>query len=696
MKDRPTVLLVGNPNCGKTSLFNELSGCRAFVGNYPGGVIEAARAGVETPDGPVELIDLPGVYRLGGASLEEKLAMDYLCRSGVRAIVSVVDSLNLDRHLYLTLQLWHFRLPVILVLNMSDEADAARLSFDIPAFEAMLGVRIVRTDALRRKGMEELLACIGQAAYRPSGYPAFRKPEYGEQTEQVLEFIAHTVESSGLRRQKEPVSYIAARLLDGNAAMVARYEELGEEGRRLLEMIEDCRTELSRQMGLPAPEILSSKRYGLIRGLLEEVQGGDGVSRIRRSTAVLDGILTHKYWGIPLFLLLMYVVFFAAFTLGNPLVDLVRSGFDALGGWLAQALDGHPMWQSLIVKGIIGGVGGVVSFVPTIAILFACLSLLEGTGYMARAAFLMDRFMHKMGLHGKSFIPMLIGFGCNVPAVMATRSIESKKDRLTTIFVLPFMSCSARLLVFALFIEALVAPAYQSITMWGLYLFGILVAVVGARLLKSTLFRGGDETFIMELPPYRLPSPGAYLHSVWERVSGYLCKAGTFILLGVVVLWFLNTYPQPEQGGGIPDSARMEQSYAARAGKFFEPLSQYAGMDWQANSAMIGAFSAKELLVAQLGILFASPGEPDAAVHASDEEKRLDARRKISAHYTLPQALGIMTFALLALPCIATVAVVRKETGSWLFTIGQFAALNIVGFGLAVAVYQTAAVFLRA
>ncbi len=696
MKDKPTVLLVGNPNCGKTSLFNELAGCRAFVGNYPGGVVEAACAGLDTPDGPVELVDLPGVYRLGGASMEENLAMEYLCRPGVRAIVSVVDSLNLDRHLYLTLQLWHFRLPVILVLNMSDEAEASRLQFDIPAFETMLGVKIVRTDALRRKGVEELEACIGQAVYRTAEYPSFRKPEYGEETAQVLDFIAHAVESSGLPHQKEPVSYIASRLLDGNAAVAGRYAAMGGDGRRLLEMIEDCRNELSRQTGLPAPEILSAKRYGLIRGLLEEVQGGDGAVRIRRSTAVLDGILTHRYWGIPLFLLMMYVVFFAAFTLGNPLVDLVRSGFDALGAWLGLVLDGHPMWQSLVVKGIIGGVGGVVSFVPTIAILFACLSLLEGTGYMARAAFLMDRFMHKMGLHGKSFIPMLIGFGCNVPAVMATRSIESKKDRLTTIFVLPFMSCSARLLVFALFIEALVAPAYQSITMWGLYLFGILVAVVCARLLKSTLFRGGDETFIMELPPYRLPSPGSYLRSVWERVSGYLCKAGTFILLGVVVLWFLNTYPQPEEGGGRPDTARMEQSYAARAGMFFEPLSRYAGMDWQANSAMIGAFSAKELLVAQLGILFASPGEPDTAAHASDEERRLDTRRKISAHYTLPQALGIMTFALLALPCIATVAVVRKETGSWLFTIGQFAALNIVGFGLAVAVYQTAAVFLRA
>lgn len=680
----PVVLLVGHPHSGKTSLFNRLTRTNRPVGM----TVEAEEETMQTAAGAVRLVDLPGIYRLGMSSPEEGLVLQALCDGRARVLVSVVDSTNLDLHLYLSLQLWHFGLPVVLVLNMADEADAAGLKVDTARLEALTGARVVRTSAHRHRGIGELKEIIGELAYSTSGdYSRLKRPNYGPLVDDVLLFLTEAHAHAGLGNDGLPPSYLASRLVEGTPELKERFLRQGEEGAAFLALASDCREELERQLGAPPAEVMADRRYGLIHGLVDEVQTGSQIDA-RKMTLMLDRLLTHRVAGVAVFLLLMYAIFHASFALGNPLVDMVRNGFTALGTLVSPLLADAPLLRSLFVRGVIEGVGSVVSFVPTIVILFACLSLLESTGYMARAAFLMDRFMHKMGLHGKSFIPMLLGFSCNVPAVLATRTIESRKDRLATIFVLPWMNCSARLVVFALIIDALVPPQFRSFTLWCFYLLGIAMAVAVARLLKSTLLRGDDEIFIMELPPYRLPSWAGYLYSVWEKASGYVKKAATFILFGSVVLWGLNTFPLADSEGGEVHVAHAG-CYSARIGRLFEPVSRYAGMDWQANSAMIGAFSAKELLVTQLCILFS--GDDEAAFHDEDGSDR--KKMAIRAHYNLPQALGMMTFALLALPCMATVAVIRKETDSWGFTLAQFLALNVVGFIAAVIVYQVALLF---
>lgn len=680
--DEPRVLLVGHPHSGKTSLFNLLTHTNRPVGM----TVEAVEETMPTPQGIVRLVDLPGIYRLGVSSPEEELVLRALCDCRARVLVSVLDSTNLDLHFYLSLQLWHFGLPVILVLNMADEADAAGLKVDTERLKALTGARVVRASSHRRTGIRELGRMIGELVFQAEGESLLKRPNYGPLIDETLRFLTEAIACERARSAagEMPPSFLASRLLEGNAAIASRLEAESSENRHLLELAADCREQLEGRLPAAPAEVMADRRYGLIHGLVDEVQTGSRAD-VRKLTFALDRILTHRVAGLAIFLLLMYAVFYASFALGNPLVDMVRNLFGTLGEWASPLLSEHPLWQSLLVRGVIEGVGSVVSFVPTIVILFACLALLESTGYMARAAFLMDRFMHKMGLHGKSFIPMLLGFSCNVPAVLATRSIESRKDRLATIFVLPWMNCSARLVVFALIIDAMVSPQYRGMILWSFYLLGIGMAVVAARLLKSTVLKGDDEIFIMELPPYRLPSWAGYLYSVWEKASGYVRKAATFILFGSVVLWGLNTFPLADPSGNEVHVAHPD-CYSARIGRLFEPASRLAGMDWQANSAMIGAFSAKELLVTQLCILFS--GDEGSALESEEGSAR--KKRAIRAHYNLPQALGIMTFALLALPCIATVAVIRKETNSWPFTLAQFLALNVVGYVAAVAVYQIA------
>lgn len=690
MDTLPLVLLVGTPHSGKTALFNRLTGTNRPVGK----TVEEVHETLSTPSGKVDLADLPGVYRLGENSPEEALTMHCLCEHSPRLVVSVVDSTNLDVQLYLTLQLWHFGWQVLLVLNMADEAARAGLRFDLERMRQLTGVQALCTDAFHGVGIEELRRVIGEACYGKSQTGCMRRPEYGEAADRIFHILIHAYESAGFPPHNEPATYIASRLLEGNSRMIAHFAHHGDKGRRFLQIVQDCRESLTREYGASPAELLTDKRYGIIHGLVGETLGATQQAQgMHRLTFALDRLLTHRYLGMLFFVGIMFLIFYLSFALGNPLVELVQGGFDALADYVGGLLQGYPLCQSLITRGVIGGAGGVVSFVPTIVILFACLSLLEATGYMARAAFLMDKVMHKMGLHGKSFIPMLLGFSCNVPAVLATRSIESRRDRLTTIFVLPWMNCSARLVVFTLIIQALVPRQWCTVTLWALYLLGVILAMAMARLLKSTVFKGGDELFIMELPPYRLPSCRGYLLSVWEKASGYIKKAATFILFGSIILWAFNTFPLKYNDAGQTKVAHAD-CYAARIGRLFEPLSQYAGMDWQANSAMIGAFSAKELLVTQLCILFQA--EPDAraeegmTAHEREEYEDSLKRDAIKRHYNIPQALGIMAFALLALPCIGTVAVIRKETESWAFTILQFIALNVIGFAVAVAVYQCA------
>ncbi len=687
----PKVALLGNPNCGKTTIFNALTGARQHVGNYPGVTVESKSGVIHTNAGDVLAIDLPGVYRLGGGAPEERVVTDSLSMGDVDLIVNVVDSTNLDRHLYLTLQLWHFDLPVILVLNMTDEADAQGIQFDIALLEKLLGVRIIRTSGSRGEGIDTLKGMIGSVAFKPDGYEHPRPMPYGVTEEAIIKEIKEGIRKASPNKDPEPESYLAEKLLEGDQDLVLRFEQRGKEGRDLINRAARLRQVLTERDNLPAPVVFADRRYGYISGLLREVLLENRRERLIW-TDRLDSVATHRWLGIPLFLVAMYAVFYVTFTLGDPLVGWTESFFEWLGAKAGLLLADSPQLQSLVCDGVLGGVGGVLSFVPTILILFLFIALLEESGYMARAAFIMDRFMHKMGLHGKSFIPMLIGFGCTVPAIMATRSIESRRDRLTTIFVLPLMSCGARLPIFVLFITALFPAGYQAEILWCFYLAGILLAVCTARVLKSTLFKGGDELFIMELPPYRLPSSRNLMMVMWQRALMYLKKAGGMILFASVILWFLNTHPgQPEDEAGQGDlqpvaSAQvLEHSYSAAIGRFFEPVTQYAGMDWKTNSALIGAFAAKEIFVAQLGILYAVPEDGGVDDDGGGQDM---LRQAIMDHYTPLQGICLMLVCLIAMPCMATVATMRKESGSWIFTLGNLLFLDALGLFLAILVYQ--------
>lgn len=686
----PKVALLGNPNCGKTTIFNALTGARQHVGNYPGVTVESKSGVIHTERGDVLAVDLPGVYRLGGGAPEERVVTESLSGKDIDLIVNVVDSTNLDRHLYLTLQLWHFSLPVILVMNMTDEAESQGLLFDVELLEKLLGVRIVRTSGSRGEGIETLKRMIASVAFKPGGYEHPKPMPYGVTEEAVIEEMKESLRNAVSGRDPEPESYLAEKLLEGDQEIVSRFEQRGNEGRAAVEKAALLRRVLTERDNLPAPVVFADRRYGYISGLVREVLLENRRERLLW-TDRLDSVATHRWFGIPLFLVAMYVVFYVTFTLGDPLVGWTETFFEWLGAKAGSLLSDSPQLQSLVCDGVLGGVGGVLSFIPTILILFLFIALLEESGYMARAAFIMDRFMHKMGLHGKSFIPMLIGFGCTVPAMMATRSIESCRDRLATIFVLPLMSCGARLPIFVLFITALFPEGYQAEILWCFYLIGILLAVCTARVLKSTLFKGGDELFIMELPPYRMPSSCNLMMVMWQRALMYLKKAGGMILFASVILWFLNTHPgsedetvRQEDGGAVASAQVLEHSYSASIGRFFEPLTQYAGMDWKTNSALIGAFAAKEIFVAQLGILYAVP---EGAQDDSGEKQAL-LRREISTHYSPLQGICLMLVCLIAMPCMATVATMKKESGSWLFTLGNVLFLNFMGLFLAILVYQ--------
>lgn len=709
-KTIPTVALLGNPNSGKTTIFNELTGARQHVGNYPGVTVERITGKLRTNEGLVNLIDLPGIYRLGGGSPEEEIVTASLSSGEIDVLVNIVDSTNFERHLYLTVQLAHFNLPVILVLNMSDEAQKLGMEFDLPLLEQLLGVKVLCTTGSKGIGIRELRALIGKQAHATGELARMKPLVYGEEeTDAFEELESLAVKIPTEARFVCPDSYLAEKVLEGDPDIIAKLDS-GDAGvQNLLARAGQLREKITQEYEMPVAIMFADKRYGLIAGLGKEVLKINDHKKRIFWTEKIDSIVTNKFLGVPIFLIAMYCVFYVTFTIGDPLIGYAEDSIGMIGEWVSPWLEGFPQIQSLVVEGMIGGVGGVVSFLPTILILFVAIAFLEASGYMARAAFIMDRAMHKMGLHGKSFVPMLIGFGCTVPAIMATRSIESKRDRWATIFILPLMSCGARLPIFVLFISALIPQQWQAETLWSLYILGILIAVICARILKSTLFKGESELFIMELPPYRMPSFKSVLVILWRRAYMYLRKAGTIILAASIVLWFLNTYPRQDEEivedstptaelAAIPATEgeedeedpvalahAMENSYSGRIGKFFEPVSKYAGMDWQANSALIGAFAAKEVFVAQLGILFAVPED-------EDEDDPVNLREAIGNHYTMLQGISIMVFCLVGFPCMASVATTRKET-SWGFAIGNTLFLDVLGFILAVAVYQLGLLF---
>lgn len=711
MKRSFKIALAGNPNCGKTTIFNLLTGTHQHVGNYSGVTVERKIGVCRMGEIKIEIVDLPGIYSLSSATAEERVAFSELMAGDVDLILDVIDSGNAQRNLYLTTQLAELNLPMILVFNMIDEARDRGLVFNFPILERFFGAPIVEAVGATGDGIDVLKRLLLQKLCSTERNVS-RPIDFGNVAMSAIRELSEGIAKLKLPlADRIPLRYLAIRMLeqDDDIRKLPQTETLEP-------ILKKWRKEIYTRFGVSSETYIADCRYGMIAGACREAITEKKQSRHQFSEEI-DRIVTNRYLGLPIFFLMMFVVFFLTFQCSIPLMNLLEFGFTKLGDlvnalWPAGRLE---YLHSLIVEGIIGGVGGVLVFLPNILILFLAIAFLEGTGYMARAAFVMDGFMHKFGLHGKSFIPMLLGFGCTVPAIMATRTIESERDRLTTILVLPLMSCGARLPIYSLLIPAFFPPFWQAPIMWLIYLIGVVLALLCAGILKSTLFKGEDDIFVMELPPYRMPTLRSILLYMLERTMMYLHKAGTFILTASIILFLFNTLPEKpkemytkdyaaetvkvEQATNLSEQEkksriqtlsaekekeRLQYSIAGRIGNAMTVVFRPIGFDWKICSALIGAFAGKELFVSQLGILNS---------FGDAEENATSLREKLRADYTPLQGFCIMLFCLITMPCIATVAVVKRETNSWKWMFFQMIGLTLLAYLITLAVYQIGLLF---
>lgn len=682
-----TILLAGNPNSGKSSVFNWMAGAHQHVGNYPGVTVEKKSAHFVHHGLRIELVDLPGVYSLLASSPEEGIARDEILSGSADVVIQVLDATNLERNLHLTAQLTEMGVPVAYALNMSDEAAANGLQFDVELLASLLGGPVVPTNGSNGDGVAALLVAALQVA--DVGEPCPGRVNYGLDIESALVVVGEQFEGDdAVSARRRSIALLDG--LDDPHAPAGVVEAARQEAARL-----------EKRGGRPVDVQLAEARYGFALGVAREANQGKAHHVRRDRTMRIDSILLHRIWGLPIFVVLMWALFNLVFALGEPPMQWIERGLSWLAAhvvalWPAGTA---PLLQSLLLDGIIGGVGGVISFLPNILLLFLGIAFLEDTGYMARVAFLMDRVMHKMGLHGKSFIPMLIGLGCTVPAILATRMLESRRDRFTTIMVAPFVPCGARLTIYALLIPAFFAPAWRGWVLWSLYMSGILTAIGVARLLRQTILRGDSAPFVMELPPYRFPTGRSVAIHMWDRAWMYLQKAGTVILAISILLWALGTFPRRadftrdyvaalDQAATPADTATLEASWQAerlaytvmgRMGRALEPFLAPLGFDWRVSTALVGAFAAKEVFVAQMGIVL-SLGSVD------DEPDSL--RRTLREQYSPLQGIAMMLFCLLSAPCMATIAVTKRETASWGWALGMLVGMTAIAWLVTFVVYQ--------
>jgi ferrous iron transport protein B len=710
MKKTFTIALAGNPNSGKTTIFNALTGAHQHVGNYPGVTVEKKEGTARFQDAAFTVVDLPGTYSLTAYSIEEIVARNFLIEEEPNAVVDIVDASNLERNLYLAIQFMELGVPLILAMNMSDVARERGLQINYGKLSELLGVPVVPTVGHKGRGMQELLAIVTNLCRSPvSEKRPVRQVNYGHEVEPHVEQLTGVIARHSACADR--ARWYALKMLEGDEETAKRVQSLCPDGcEEIFKEAVRLRTHIEGISGADIGTVLADGRYGYIAGACAEAVSQTAEARVSRSERI-DRVILSRWAGLPIFAVLMYAVFQITFALGEPLMGGVEAAFEWLGGTIASFWPegSDSLLKSLLVDGIIGGVGGVLVFLPNILLLFLAIAFLEDTGYMARAAFIMDRLMHQIGLHGKSFIPMLIGFGCTVPAVMATRTLETRRDRLTTILVLPLMSCGARLPIYALIIPAFFPQAWQAPMLWVIYIVGIVLAVALAKLLRATLFKGEAVPFVMELPPYRMPTLRGLLLHMWERGWLFLKKAGTIILGIAILMWALSIWPKPgaekieqfeqqraavearadigaEQKEGFlaeidnaAQEAELEYSVIGRIGKGIAPVLRPLGFDWKVSTAMLGAFAAKEVFVAQMGIVH--------AVGEADEESET-LRGKLQATYTPLQGFCIMLFCLVSMPCMATVAVTKRETGSWKWALFQLGGLTLLAWALTAAVYQ--------
>ena len=700
------VALVGNPNCGKTSLFNIASGAHEHVGNYSGVTVDAKEGFFDFQGYHFRIVDLPGTYSLSAYTPEELYVRKHIIEETPDVIINVVDSSNLERNFYLTTQLIDMNVRMVIALNMYDELEASGNKLDYTQLSQLIGVPMVPTVCRRGEGVDKLFHVIigiyeggdflsqkgeirseiledlrdwhktyvpdhefgshkEEEDARPRGYMRHIHINHGPELERSIEEVKKAISQNEDIRHKYSTRFLSIKLLE-NDREIENFISTLPNGKEIIAIRNKETLRIRKVMNEDSEQAITDAKYGFITGALKETFTDNHLEK-EQTTRVIDSIVTHRIWGYPIFFLFLYIMFEGTFVLGDYHMQGIEWLVDQLGNLIRNNMAEGPL-KDLLIDGIIGGVGGVIVFLPNILILYFFISILEDSGYMARAAFIMDKIMHRMGLHGKSFIPLIMGFGCNVPAIMATRTIEDRKSRLITMLVNPLMSCSARLPIYLVMIGAFF-PNCASFMLLCIYTAGILLAVIMARIFSKFLVKGEDSPFVMELPPYRMPTSKSIMRHTWEKGAQYLKKMGGIIMIASIIIWFLGYYPRHDAHESVAE--QQENSYIGQIGKAIEPVIKPLGFDWKLGIGLISGVGAKELVVSTLGVLYTNEGDV--------ENVNLSDRIPI----TPLVALAYMLFVLIYFPCIATFAAIKQESGSWKWAI--FAAGYTTGLAWLVA-----------
>lgn len=697
------VALVGNPNCGKTSLFNIASGAHEHVGNYSGVTVDAKEGFFDFQGYHFRIVDLPGTYSLSAYTPEELYVRKHIIEETPDVIINVADSSNLERNFYLTTQLIDMNVRMVIALNMYDELESSGNKLDYIKLSQLIGVPMIPTVCQRGEGIDQLFHVIigiyeggdflsqkgeirseiledlrdwhktyvpdhefgshkEEEDARPRGYMRHIhiNINHGPELERSIEEVKKAISQNEDIRHKYSTRFLSIKLLE-NDKEIENFISTLPNGKEIIAIRNKETLRIRKVMNEDSEQAITDAKYGFITGALKETFTDNHLEK-EQTTRVIDSIVTHRIWGYPIFFLFLYIMFEGTFVLGDYPMQGIEWLVDQLGNLIRNNMAEGPL-KDLLIDGIIGGVGGVIVFLPNILILYFFISILEDSGYMARAAFIMDKIMHRMGLHGKSFIPLIMGFGCNVPAIMATRTIEDRKSRLITMLVNPLMSCSARLPIYLVMIGAFF-PNCASFMLLCIYTAGILLAVIMARIFSKFLVKGEDSPFVMELPPYRMPTSKSIMRHTWEKGAQYLKKMGGIIMIASIIIWFLGYYPQHDAYESVAE--QQKNSYIGQIGKAIEPVIKPLGFDWKLGIGLISGVGAKELVVSTLGVLYTNEGDV--------ENVNLSNRIPI----TPLVALAYMLFVLIYFPCIATFAAIKQESGSWkwaIFTAGYTTGL---------------------
>lgn len=659
--------LAGNQNCGKTTLFNALTGSNQHVGNFPGVTVDQKMGDIRGQKG-CSVVDLPGIYSLRPYTQEEIVTRDFILNQKPDGIINIVDATNIERNLYLTLQLLELRVPMVLALNMMDEVRTNGGTIDVPRLSEALGIPVVPISASKGEGVSELVDRAIQAAKNRQMPKVTDFCEQGSPVHRCIHAVVHLIEDHA-ERLGVPTRFCATKLIEGDEAL-ARQLELDQNE---LDLLEHCIVEMETESHLDRNAALADMRYAFIENAVAASVVKCHESREHRRSMHIDRVLTGKYTALPVFFGVMLLVFWLTFgVIGSALSDLLSAGIDRVTALADAGLTAYginPVVHSLLIDGVFAGVGSVLSFLPIIVTLFFFLSILEDTGYMARVAFVMDRLLRKIGLSGRSFVPMLIGFGCSVPAIMATRTVSSDRDRKMTILLTPYMSCSAKIPIYAVF-SAAFFPGHAALVMIGLYFTGILLGILVALVLKNTTFRGQPVPFVMELPNYRLPSVKSVALLLWEKARDFLQRAFTIIFVATILIWFLQTFDT--RLNVVSDNG---QSLLALLGQLLAPLFAPLGFgDWRVATALVSGFTAKEAVVSTLSVLL--------------NTGMANLSSALSSLFTPLSAVSFLVFTLLYTPCVAAVATIRRELGSRLATVGVVCMQCGVAWLVACLVYQ--------